>query len=181
MRRAKKLRKIRLKESLNETEQVCLLRLVPVSHEWFWQVSKKIPPPSLTCIKIFLQACDSSDSTNIQRTFSPVDIGGHGLLSGAVGAWWLEVNGEIWEADKRAMAGWKWLLNGQRVQVNALVFDLILWGMSTQHLCSAGCSPQRWTVLAGQLVSSSQTDESGLYLIKLNENMHAPQQCRMIR
>lgn len=39
---------------------------------------------------------------------------------------------------------------------------------------------QRWTVLAGQLFSLSQTDESSLYLIRLKENMHAAQHHRVI-
>lgn len=106
-------------------------------HELFWQMSNKDP----TSLKTFLHTCDCSGSQEVQWRFSPEDVREHGLLSDLGAAWWLEVNGEIWEVDKRAMAAWKLLLNGQRVQVNALVFDLILQGKSTQHVNSAGCSP----------------------------------------
>ena len=130
-------------------------------------VIKEIPPPSPTCQKIFLHTCGSAGCPLVQKTLtlSPGDRRGHGLLSGLGAARWLEVNGEIWEEHKRATEERKWLLNGRRVQVNTLMF----WPHTSGHVNSTGplsrLFGRRWTVSAGQLVSSSQSDESSLYLL----------------
>lgn len=71
----------------------------------------------------------------------------------------------------------KLLLNGQRVQVNTLVFDLIRQ-LNTSIQQVVHPDDELWEQVS--LFTLSQTVESGLYLIWLNENLHAEQPCRVI-
>lgn len=71
----------------------------------------------------------------------------------------------------------KLLLNGQRVQVNTLVFDLIRQ-LNTSIQQVVHPDDELWEQVS--LFTLSQTVESGLYLILLNENLHAEQPRRVI-
>lgn len=60
----------------------------------------------------------------------------------------------------------------------------LIWPYTLGHISStrqfSRLLAQRWTVLPGQPVPPSQTDESSLYLIRLVKNLHVAQLHRVI-
>lgn len=84
---------------------------------------------------------------------------------------------ERYERKTKELWRMKLLLNGQRVQVNTLVFDLIRQ-LNTSIQQVVHPDDELWEQVS--LFTLSQTVESGLYLIWLNENLHAEQPRRVI-
>lgn len=84
---------------------------------------------------------------------------------------------ERYERKTKELWRMKLLLNGQRVQVNTLVFDLIRQ-LNTSIQQVVHPDDELWEQVS--LFTLSQTVESGSYLIWLNENLHAEQPRRVI-